>query len=675
MAGLGKTIVAAFAVERVLAFGKSCFDAFEQQEKMNRRLLFSVKGNTLAFNELTKQAEYFQQNAGIDDDVIEQIQQLGANTGKTTEQIKKITEAAVQLSTTTGQDLQASYIMLNMTLAGNVGRLGRIDRAFTELSKTQLENGAAIDLVLTKYKGFAENSTNISEKVKQNWGETKELIGKGLSVLLDPLLEDLNEVLRKISLIGSGSFKNFAFGTPMPTNQDKYVDVKTGFGLTQQEASYKKLISAASQYSLQTQYNNTQDLLNAKSLSAEERKRLETRKKIIELYYTAPKSKISGLSLGEMLTEDIQKKITELQDQQATSTQKESISIQSKINLYQKELDLRTKIGDLHYTSGSVELLTVKQLEDNIKITKERQANLSGQAAINATILIDKYQKQLDILTDISKIYQDFRGTNYTTLPGRSSFDLIKPKPFVKYDEPLNLSQRPIGEVSGINPDAEDTYYNNLNASIAMGGSELEKLTLKQQYFQELIKQTADKGEDLTNLSKQYKDIDNEIKHLTDSQKAYNSIVQFTSNVYDQLANSGKVTFKSLIDDILKAIEKEIAMYVVTKAIKSLIGSSDNENSSSSGSGTTTGGQIAMTVLNVGMKLFGLADGGMAYGKTTAVIGEYAGATSNPEVVAPLSDLKKYMNPGIGGRVVFKLHGNELQGVLDNRSDQKTYSN
>ena len=34
-----------------------------------------------------------------------------------------------------------------------------------------------------------------------------------------------------------------------------------------------------------------------------------------------------------------------------------------------------------------------------------------------------------------------------------------------------------------------------------------------------------------------------------------------------------------------------------------------------------------------------LADGGLAYGQTLANVGEYAGASANPEVIAPLSDL------------------------------------
>lgn len=49
-----------------------------------------------------------------------------------------------------------------------------------------------------------------------------------------------------------------------------------------------------------------------------------------------------------------------------------------------------------------------------------------------------------------------------------------------------------------------------------------------------------------------------------------------------------------------------------------------------------------------------MAEGGIVFGPTTALIGEYAGANSNPEVVAPLSDLKSMLKGSGGGDVTVK---------------------
>lgn len=66
------------------------------------------------------------------------------------------------------------------------------------------------------------------------------------------------------------------------------------------------------------------------------------------------------------------------------------------------------------------------------------------------------------------------------------------------------------------------------------------------------------------------------------------------------------------------------------------------------------------------------ANGGIAYGPTLGLFGEYAGAANNPEVVAPLSRLKSLIEPaggGIGsGKVVFHIEGRTLKGVLERES-------
>ncbi len=66
-----------------------------------------------------------------------------------------------------------------------------------------------------------------------------------------------------------------------------------------------------------------------------------------------------------------------------------------------------------------------------------------------------------------------------------------------------------------------------------------------------------------------------------------------------------------------------------------------------------------------------LADGGIAYGRTMAEIGEYSGAGHNPEVIAPLDKLTSIMKNAMGGgggmgEVRFEIAGDKLYGVLKN---------
>ena len=70
------------------------------------------------------------------------------------------------------------------------------------------------------------------------------------------------------------------------------------------------------------------------------------------------------------------------------------------------------------------------------------------------------------------------------------------------------------------------------------------------------------------------------------------------------------------------------------------------------------------------------ADGGLAYGPTLGLFGEYAGASNNPEVVAPLDKLRSMLQPqdGIGGQVRFTIEGRTLVGILERETDLRRRS-
>jgi hypothetical protein len=78
--------------------------------------------------------------------------------------------------------------------------------------------------------------------------------------------------------------------------------------------------------------------------------------------------------------------------------------------------------------------------------------------------------------------------------------------------------------------------------------------------------------------------------------------------------------------------------------------------------------QQQATVLACAIPKF--AEGGIAYGPTLGIFGEYAGASSNPEVVAPLDKLRDIIEPsGIpGGAITLRIKGRDLVGVMANET-------
>ena len=63
------------------------------------------------------------------------------------------------------------------------------------------------------------------------------------------------------------------------------------------------------------------------------------------------------------------------------------------------------------------------------------------------------------------------------------------------------------------------------------------------------------------------------------------------------------------------------------------------------------------------------AAGGIAFGPTIGMFGEYAGASTNPEVVAPLNRLRSLLGVDAGAPATlrFKIEGRDLVAVYDRR--------
>lgn len=90
------------------------------------------------------------------------------------------------------------------------------------------------------------------------------------------------------------------------------------------------------------------------------------------------------------------------------------------------------------------------------------------------------------------------------------------------------------------------------------------------------------------------------------------------------------------------------------------------------GYGIAAGFTAAMiaTVTAAGIPM--LAEGGVASGPTLAMVGEYAGASNNPEVIAPLDKLRSMIqsDDATYGNVEFRIKGEYLVGIL-NKTNNK----
>lgn len=129
---------------------------------------------------------------------------------------------------------------------------------------------------------------------------------------------------------------------------------------------------------------------------------------------------------------------------------------------------------------------------------------------------------------------------------------------------------------------------------------------------------------------------------------------------FTEMFETGKFGFASLLDGLKKMAIQLAATAAAAFALNLLLG-----GVGLSGFGAGSGGfKNIFKGLGGGGQLGGLipfANGGIVSGPTSALVGEYTGARTNPEVIAPLSKLQNMM----GGNVTFTISGDNLVGTLN----------
>ena len=92
--------------------------------------------------------------------------------------------------------------------------------------------------------------------------------------------------------------------------------------------------------------------------------------------------------------------------------------------------------------------------------------------------------------------------------------------------------------------------------------------------------------------------------------------------------------------------------------------------------GTIAGTAAVVSAITQLKSVAAFAQGGIVSGPTMALVGEYAGAQNNPEVIAPLDKLRSMMQPAgfDGGLVHFKIEGRDLVGVIKKENDHSRRS-
>jgi len=188
----------------------------------------------------------------------------------------------------------------------------------------------------------------------------------------------------------------------------------------------------------------------------------------------------------------------------------------------------------------------------------------------------------------------------------------------------------------------------------------------------DLQKNTDEQVKIMTDYEQKMADATNAVNNsfATLQTDAANSFAQFIADTAEGDKNAGANFGKSMMGAIANFMQSVGAALVTTaiasKAFKELI-FKEPLAAAAAGVALVAGAAILRAQLSQGPKYTAFADGGIVSGPTLGLMGEYPGASTNPEIIAPLDKLKGMLNTGdnTGYIASTQIQGRDLAIVLE----------
>jgi len=294
----------------------------------------------------------------------------------------------------------------------------------------------------------------------------------------------------------------------------------------------------------------------------------------------------------------------------------------------------------------------------------QSQDNLGKVAAKQAA----QIQTQIDAILKLAK------AEDLTIAPVQASADAIKTQTTALKDL-QKATQNNVADVSKVVPGSQ----------FGAGAPTIEKFAAAtgplKQYTQVIQQETA--KQEVT---------------MTDYEQRMTSAMEGVNQAFNNLSAQGLEAFGQLLGDIMtgqvdsfqdfgKRLLQAVAAFMksfgqaliatatASKAFKELL-IAHPVAAIAAGVALVAGSAVINNMLETGPNVTAFADGGIVSGPTLGLMGEYPGASTNPEVIAPLDKLKSLMKPsdsGSGFIASTHVSGRDLAIVLNryNKDNQR----
>ena len=700
MTSVGKTLSKTLTLPLV-ALGTASVMAADTQVQAETRLLTALKGREDIQRRLMAQAAELQSRSTFGDEEVIAQQAYLASLGMTERQINDVIEASAQLSVATGMTLESAVKNLAKTYGGLTGELGESIPALKSLTAEQLKSGEAVKYILENYQGYAEaaaqSGTGSMRQLKNQLGDLAEQLGMILMPALQKIVgwisnmvtwfQNLSPTTQKVivviaslaAAIGPVLTVGGKLLAMLPLIKAAFTAMTGPIGLVisalvalgaafvsarQQQAEFARQQAEqarqARQEAQDKTYNDTYNeysrpIYSDDDLLAKERAITQQWVTLRDQYKKGNKELTTAQAQELNLLHQTRLAITDIRTQRKRSAE-DAAAMQAQYNNSLKQT-----------TTGAAEANgLIGQLQRQIRALEESLGNAKTVEEIAATnAQIAELRGELSRLQDIKP--EDLKPIEKLEPILASDFEIEFPAPKLKMDGiKLAVSEysQQMSEIfsfvrEGLMGWADNTstyLAKNLSATVEMVENYTTALTNKGWNFTAALDHVSQ------TVASTMQRFDQQV-----SQFLADSIVAAADALGKVIA--GDLGFGGLMKAILtqfanflknigaQLIEFGIMIIAFKSALKSVLA---NPWAAIGIGAAMVAAAAIMTALinkNAQESVPALATGGLAYGKTLALVGDNPNAIADPEVIAPLSKLQAMLPSGGGQNIKLTLGG------------------
>lgn len=607
-AGIGSYL----AVDSIIAFGTQAVETFGDAEQKGIKLLTALQNNQGAYERLTYLAAQLQQKTLFDDDATKEAMAMLASLGMNENQIKRLIPLIQDFAQLKGVDLSDAATTVGKSIASETNALKRYGISVEGAAGSSERLESVLHGLNDSVGGQAEAAANAGigaiTQLKNNWDDFLEYLGGKIAPALNAVAKKISESM----LEASGNTDTKTDTDALKSELTKYGNISDKGDREKMRASYEK---------------------DAKTYFAAWQKAKAEGDDEARAHYA------TQYSIVKQFLDESDKLEKEFSNNTIRRIGDETEKKTGKINELAQSIKDLTEFRDkaespelIARISGRIEALQneKKALEDSGKVI---QSNLNTYRDVVAILKEEtderKRQAEMKSFFETGKKVDNLapRQTNNIDTEVNVSTNLTSPEFWEQIDAGFTEFETYMNSMQDISQIATQNVQSAF-ASMAVSVGES---------FANMITGTGDLSDFFSSL----------LSIVTDFMKQFGEAL-----IASAVAG---IAFQNLLANPYLALAAGVALVAAAAVVKNILTKGPEKQSASSVSGPRA-----------------FADGGIVFGPTLGLLGEYSNASRNPEVIAPLSDLRSILgNTGSGNNYLYgRLQGDDIR-ISNKRSDYR----